>query len=157
MQKGHDSYRRFEGYLKKLQDELIKVKKEFPGKEILQNVGTRDIQIQTDCYPLTVEEINFNREKLELTSLIKVQQSRIEELTARVVSLTRQLEEAQLLNRTSAELAAPVILLSDTKNVLSESSSTEDILQDAKLRLKRLEEESMKADCCYFNCIATSL
>lgn len=41
------------------------------------------------------------------------------------------------------------------KTVFSESSSTEDILQDAKVRLKKLEEESFKADHHYYKFINT--
>ena len=151
LEKERDSYRKFEGDLKKLRDELTKAKKDLPSGEANDDaMSCRDVQVQTDLFGS--EKLIIKRERAELSSLVKVQQSRIEQLTRRSVSLSRQLEEAQLLKRRSSietNTAAP-------NTVLSESSSTEDILQDAKLRLRRLEEENLKADQCYFNCIASA-
>ncbi|XP_043266762.1 centrosomal protein of 63 kDa-like [Venturia canescens] len=156
LQKERDSYRKFESDLKKLQDELTKVKKELPTRESDRNLSYKDMQVQTDTSPVDSEKATLNRERDELMSLIRVQQSRIEELTKRTVSLSRQLEEAQITKRPSIEIPTTVVRFSKTSTFLSESSSTEDILHDAKMRLRRLEEESLKADQCYFNCITTS-
>lgn len=100
------------------------------------------------------EEIeHLMKEKLEFRNLIKEQKSRIEQLTLRAVQLTRKLEEAHLLKLTSKE--TPLSSNVHANTIVSESSSTEDILQDAKMRLKRLEEESLKADQYYYNYIIT--
>ena len=112
---------------------------------------SRDMHVQTDFESYTV----LIRENQELNSLVRQQQSRIEQLTLRAVRLSRQLEEAQLLKANILEMSTPVTKIR-ANTIVSESSSTEDILQDAKMRLKRLEEESSKADQYYYNYMTSS-
>ncbi|XP_051169345.1 uncharacterized protein LOC127286797 [Leptopilina boulardi] len=150
LEKERDSYRKFETDLKKLQDELLKVKREFP---ISKKNDYRDMHTQTDFESF----INLKRENEELNSLIKQQQSRIEQLTLRAVRLSRQMEETQLEKRNCLELPInPIVQLTKNNTIFSESSSTEDLIHDAKMRLKRLEEESTKADQYYYDYITTS-
>ena len=115
------------------------------------------MSIQTDfeSFILSNRERNFlNQEKKDLNGLVEEQQSRIEQLTLKVVSLSRKLEEAQLQQRVNVH--TPIIRVTNTNTIISETSSTEDILQDAKMRLRRLEEETMKADQYYLNYINNS-
>ncbi|XP_033217680.1 GRB10-interacting GYF protein 2 [Belonocnema kinseyi] len=143
LEKERNSYRQFETDLKKLQEELSKVKRDFPSTT--RNMS-RDMHVQTDLESYTV----LIRENQELNSLVRQQQSRIEQLTLRAVRLSRQLEEVHLFKTNMFETSTPVTKVKNNA-VVSESSSTEDILQDAKMRLKRLEEESSKADQNYYN------
>ncbi|XP_012279997.1 reticulocyte-binding protein 2 homolog a [Orussus abietinus] len=159
LQRERESNRTFEEDLKKLQEELEKVKREFPKIEKSGKIPTKDVQIQTDQDSYTSDQQEkrlLNREKQELSSLIREQQSRIEELTLRAVRLSRQLEEARLSRSTNADIQSPVLQIVNRQTVISESSSTEDILQDAKMRLKRLEEESLRAEQYYYSCIIAS-
>ncbi|XP_043479717.1 golgin subfamily A member 6-like protein 2 isoform X2 [Leptopilina heterotoma] len=149
LEKERDSYRKFETDLQKLRDELLKVKREFPT---LNKNDYRDMHTQTDFESFT----NLCRENEELNSLVKQQQARIEQLTLRAVRLSRQMEETQLVKRNILELPNPVIQLTKNSTIVSESSSTEDLIQDAKMRLKRLEEESTKADQYFFDYITSS-
>ncbi|XP_072761885.1 uncharacterized protein [Anoplolepis gracilipes] len=146
LQRERDSYKKFEGGLKKLQRELVKMQKEMPQNA--SNQGTqsnvRDIHVQTDLEgrAITDECRILQQEKLELTNLVQEQRSKIEEITFRSVQLARQLEEARSIG---VKIPVSVTQTVNATNV-SESSSMEDILHDAKMRLKRLEEESMRAD-----------
>ncbi|XP_046623809.1 uncharacterized protein LOC124306817 [Neodiprion virginianus] len=151
LQKERVSYRTFEGDVKKLQEELIKVRNEIPAQSAMFSTIKKDECVQTDISvsASNVEVRLLNEEKQELTNLIREQQSRIEELTLRVVTLSRQLEEA-LLSRASNSKNM------NANNGYSESSSTEDILQDAKMRLRRLEAESLRADQYFQSCITIS-
>lgn len=138
--------------LQTLQQELSKMQIEHrPAKPETTSI-VKNMEVQTDVEAiLKAEELQtLTKEKEELTILVKEQQQRIEQITQRALQLSRQIEDTRLLK--------PV---TETPNqvqhtVISESSSTEDILQDAKLRLKRLEEESLKADQHYYNFINTS-
>ena len=109
------------------------------------------MHVQTDFESCTA----LYRENQELGILVKQQQARIEQLTLRAVRLSRQLEEAQLSKTNMLQISTPVMKVK-TNTIVSESSSTEDLLQDAKMRLRRLEEESAKADQYYYNYIASS-
>ncbi|KAG8035484.1 hypothetical protein G9C98_006930 [Cotesia typhae] len=154
LQNEQDSYKIFETNLKKLQEELAKVQQELSSKneEKVTQIRTHEVSTQTEV--IDSEKIIINNcddEKRQLQSLAQEQQLRIEELTLRAIRLSRQLEEVQLL-KPVIEVTRPVFSKTLT-TVLSESSSTDDIIQDAKQRLKRLEEESFKADQSYFNCI----
>ncbi|XP_046747734.1 uncharacterized protein LOC124412138 [Diprion similis] len=152
LQKERVSYRTFEGDMKKLQEELIKVRNEIPAESANFSTIKKDGCVQTgiSVSSSNTEEVRLLcEEKQELSSLIREQQSRIEELTLRVVTLSRQLEEA-VLSRPPDNRNVNV------NNGFSESSSTEDILQDAKMRLRRLEAESLKADQYFQSCITTS-
>ncbi|KAL7295527.1 hypothetical protein TKK_0011171 [Trichogramma kaykai] len=156
--KEKNSYQQFKGDLKKLQDELLKVKREIPLSRKNCNLSVKDTETQTDFenYLLTRNEQSFlNLEKNDLGGLVSEQQSRIEQLTSKVVILSRKLEEKQL--KGCRYLGLPLLVKNtNITNGASESSSTEDILQDAKMRLRRLEEESLKADQYYFNFITNS-
>ncbi|KAL0131563.1 hypothetical protein PUN28_002834 [Cardiocondyla obscurior] len=150
LQRERDSYRKFEGGLKKLQRELGKMQREMSQgltNQCAQN-NLRDIHVQTDAESRAIidECKTLQRQKLELTNLVKEQRSRIEQITQRSAQLSRQLEEVRLLQTNEM----PISRVINTNAIVSESSSTDDILQDAKMRLKRLEEESSKADQ-YFN------
>jgi uncharacterized coiled-coil protein SlyX len=134
------------------------VKKEIPHKDQTYNISVKDVEVQTDfeSFILSRNEKNIlNQEKQDLNALVLEQQSRIDQLASRVVYLLRKLEETQLKH--SSKLEAPAIIkVMNTNTIISENSSTEDILQDAKMRLRRLEEESMKADQYYLNFITNS-
>ncbi|XP_025263243.1 uncharacterized protein LOC105253566 isoform X2 [Camponotus floridanus] len=155
LQRERDSYKKFEGGLKKLQRELVKMQKEMPQSAMNQCAqnNVRDIHVQTDLeIRAIIDECRIlQQEKLELTNLVQEQRSRIEEITLRSVQLSRQLEEARTIG---VEIPVPVTQTNAT--IVSESSSTEDILQDAKMRLKRLEEESLRADKHFSNFINPS-
>lgn len=158
MQRERDSYKKFESGLKKLQRELIKMQKEMSqgtSNQCAQS-NLRNIHVQTDVESRTImDECRIlQREKLELTNLIEEQRSKIEQITQRSAHLSRQLEEVRLLQPT--EMSVSVTRVVSANAIVSESSSTEDILQDAKMRLKRLEEESSKADQYFCNFVNTS-
>ncbi|EGI68469.1 PREDICTED: uveal autoantigen with coiled-coil domains and ankyrin repeats-like [Acromyrmex echinatior] len=158
LQRERDSYRKFESGLKKLQRELVKMQKEMSqstSNQYAQN-NLRDIYVQTDRESRTImdECRTLQREKLELTNLVEMQRSRIEQITQRSVQLSHQLEEVHLLQ--PFKVPVPVTRIVSTNAIVSESSSTEDILQDAKTRLKRLEEESSKADQYFCTFVNTS-
>lgn len=93
--------------------------------------------------------------KKELVKLLHDQQLKIDELTQYAIQLSRRFEEIHQSRSTLIEDPMITKKALYTNTIVSESSSTEDILQDAKLRLKRLEEESIKADRFYYNSIAT--
>ncbi|XP_014219475.1 uncharacterized protein LOC106647539 [Copidosoma floridanum] len=160
LDKERDSYRQFEGNLKKLQDELTKAQHEVTHNKVQNlNLNVNNVQVQTDfeSFVLAHNERNLlSQEKQDLNGLVQAQQARIEQLTSRVVHLSRKLEETQLKSTRNIELPSPCIKLLNTNTVISESSSTEDIIQDAKNRLRRLEEESMRADQYYLNFINNS-
>ena len=142
-----------------MQDELSKVKREIPQTERSCNFSVKDVQVQTDfeSFVLARNERNLlNQEKQDLHGLVQEQQSRIDQLTTRVVYLLRKLEERQLQRSRNAEVPSSIIKVVNTNTVISESSSTEDILQDARMRLRRLEDETMNADKYYFNFITNS-
>lgn len=156
MQRERDSYRKFEGGLKKLQRELVKMQKEMSqgtSNQCAQS-NLRNIHVQTDVESRTImdECRTLQREKLELTNLVEEQRSKIEQITQRSAHLSRQLDEVRLLQPTEMSVARVV----SANAIVSESSSTEDILQDAKMRLKRLEEESSKADQYFCSFVNTS-
>lgn len=135
--------------MKKLQRELVKIQKEISkGAPNCAEINTRNIHVQTDLESRTImdECKTLEREKLELTNLVQEQRLRIEQITLRSVQLSRQLEEVRSLQSIDLGISFPVPRVTDTNTIVSESSSTEDILKDAKMRLKRLEEESSKAD-----------
>ncbi|XP_024887303.1 early endosome antigen 1-like [Temnothorax curvispinosus] len=158
LQRERDSYRKFEGGLKKLQRELVKMQKEVSqgtADQCAQN-NLRDIHVQTDTENRTImdECRTLQRQKLELTNLVEEQRSKIEQITQRSAQLSRQLEEVRLFQ--PIEMPISVARIVSANAIVSESSSTEDILQDAKMRLKRLEEESSKADQYFCNFVSTS-
>ncbi|XP_077268541.1 uncharacterized protein LOC143900746 [Temnothorax americanus] len=158
LQRERDSYRKFEGGLKKLQRELVKMQREVSQgttNQCAQN-NLRDIHVQTDAENRTImdECRTLQRQKLELTNLVEEQRSKIEQITQRSAQLSRQLEEVRLFQ--PIEMPISVARIVSANAIVSESSSTEDILQDAKMRLKRLEEESSKADQYFCNFVSTS-
>lgn len=163
LQKERDSYRKFEGDLKKLQRELAKMQKEMSQgaapNQCGQVTSARNIHVQTDpeSRALMDECKALQKEKLELSNLVQEQRDRIEQITLRSVQLSRQLEEVRSL-RSVVGVEVPVAGAGvvGANAVVSESSSTEDILQDAKMRLKRLEEESSKADQYFCSFVSTS-
>ena len=117
----------------------------------LSNHFLRNIEIQTDIVKDIQQEDKIEvlvKEKEKLNTLIQEQQLRIEQITQRALRLSRQLEGIRSLRPT--EVPTQTV---NANAVISENSSTEDILQDAKMRLKRLEEESLKADQYYYNFI----
>ncbi|XP_012221047.1 epidermal growth factor receptor substrate 15 homolog [Linepithema humile] len=153
LQREQDSYKTVENDLKKLQQEFIKMQKEMSqdvSKQSVQNI--RNIHVQTDLENRTIidECRTLQQEKLELTNLVREQRSMIEQITQRSAQLLRQLEKIRLLQSNS------MVRVTSANAIVSESSSTEDILQDAKMRLKRLEEESSKADQYFCNFVSTS-
>lgn len=161
LEKERDSYRKFENDLKKLQRELAKMQKEMSQGTAQNQCGqvpsVRNIHVQTDSESraLMDECKALQREKLELSNLVQEQRSRIEQITLRSVQLSRQLEEMRSL-RSVVGVEVPSSGVVGVNAVVSESSSTEDILQDAKMRLKRLEEESSKADQYFSSFVSTS-
>ncbi|XP_034943291.1 uncharacterized protein [Chelonus insularis] len=156
-EKDQDNYQLFKSDLKKIQEESAKVQREIFTKNKNENliikISKREICTQTEVQGDVNYEIRKDDEKLELQNLVEKQKLRIEELTLRAIRLARQLEETQLVKSSTVEIIKPKVQMSKINSVLSESSSTDDIIQDAKQRLKRLEEESLKADQSYFNCI----
>lgn len=158
LQKERDSYRKVENDLKKLQQEFIKMQREMSqdvSNQYAQN-NVRHIHVQTDLENRRIidECRTLQKEKLELTNLVKEQRSMIEQISQRSAQLSRQLEEIRLLQ--SVQVPSSMVCVSSANAIVSESSSTEDILQDAKMRLKRLEEESSKADQYFCNFVSTS-
>ncbi|CAK9826888.1 hypothetical protein ANTRET_LOCUS4657 [Anthophora retusa] len=142
---------------KRLEEEL---KKKHERKEILPTEASsqilKNIEVQTDVTQDMLQKDRIDvltKEKEELTALIQAQKLRIEQITQRALQLSRQVEGIRSLRPTSVEVPTQTI---NANTVISESSSTEDILQDARLRLKRLEEESLKADQYYYNFINNS-
>lgn len=150
LQRERDSYKKFEGGLKKLQRELVKMQKEMPQQGMSHQNNVRDIHVQTDLESRAIiDECRIlQRENLELTSLVQEQRSRIEEITLRSLQLARQLEVARSIGVERPTKADEVIV--------SECSSAENLLQDAKMRLKRLEEETAKVDKYFCSLIDTS-
>ncbi|XP_043668301.1 MAR-binding filament-like protein 1 [Vespula pensylvanica] len=151
--KEQDIYKNYERHLEKLQEELAVTKKGFST-----NCELRDTGIQTSSnngLGDKSKDVQFNEEKKELVKLLHDQQLKIDELTQYAIQLSHRLEEIHQSRSTLIEDTAVPKKTVYTNTIVSESSSTEDILQDAKLRLKRLEEESIKADRFYYNCIAT--
>lgn len=145
-------YKNYERDLEKLQ-ELAVTKKGFPS-----NCELKDTGIQTSSSNGLGDknkDVQFNEEKKELVKLLHDQQLKIDELTQYAIQLSRRLEEIHQSRSILIEDTAIPKKAVYTNTIVSESSSTEDILQDAKLRLKRLEEESIKADRFYYKCIAT--
>uniref|UniRef100_A0A6V7KBE7 Uncharacterized protein n=1 Tax=Bracon brevicornis TaxID=1563983 RepID=A0A6V7KBE7_9HYME len=156
LERERDSYRQFEANLKKLQEELLKVKQELSTKDNIR-VNTTSVSVQTEKCNNQMMELSNDQEKRELQNLVHEQKLRIEELTLRAVRLSRQLEEVQLFKYTTTNDSGKSLKNSQpSKTILSESSSTDDVIQDAKQRLKRLEEETLKADQFYFNSIIKS-
>lgn len=156
LQRERDSYRKFESGLKKLQRELVKMQKEMSQStnQCAQN-NLRDIHVQTDAESRIMDECRtLQRQKLELTNLVEEQRSKIEQITQHSAQLSRQLEEMRLLQPIEMPISMNQIVNANT--IVSESSSTEDILQDAKMRLKRLEEESFKADQYFCSFVSAS-
>ncbi|XP_029161584.1 uncharacterized protein LOC114933261 [Nylanderia fulva] len=155
LQRERDSYKKFEGGLKKLQRELVKMQKEMPQQGTSSQNNVRDIHVQTDLESHTImDECRIlQRENLELTSLVQEQRSRIEEITLRSLQLARQLEAAR-----SIGVERPAKTAHADEAIVSECSSAENLLQDAKMRLKRLEEETAKVDkyFCSFIDISSS-
>lgn len=160
LEKERDNYKNFEGNLRRLKDELTSEKNKVSQKEPNElNLNVKNVEVQTDfeSFILAHNERNIlSQEKQDLNGLVQAQQARIEQLTSRVVYLSRKLEETQLKNVPNIELPFPLVKVLNTNTVISESSSTEDIIQDAKNRLKRLEEESIRADQYYLNFINNS-
>ncbi|XP_020293519.1 protein MLP1-like isoform X2 [Pseudomyrmex gracilis] len=161
LKRERDTCRKFEIDLKKLQRELVKMQKEISQghpNQCAQTNNVRNIHVQTDAEEESRAIMNeyrtLQREKLELTNLVQEQRSKIEQITQHSVQLSRQLEEANLLR--SVHVEVPIAQVVSTNAIVSESSSTEDILQDAKMRLKRLEEESSKADQCFCSFVSTT-
>lgn len=116
----------------------------------------KNIEVQTDFINNMQQEHKIEiltKEKEELNALIQDQQLKIEQITQRALQLSRQIEGIRSLRSTNIEIPTQTV---NINTIISESSSTEDILQDAKLRLKRLEEESLKADQYYYNFINNS-
>lgn len=125
----------------------------------VQVTNVRNIHVQTDLENsvLMDECKTLQREKLELSNLVQEQRSRIEQITLRSIQLSRQLEEVRSLRSVvGVEVPVSVAGVVSANAIVSESSSTEDILQDAKMRLKRLEEESSKADQYFCSFVSTS-
>jgi len=160
LQRERDNHKKFEDDLRKLQRELVKMQKEISQRTsnpcIQNNANNRNIQVQTDVESRAImdECKMLQREKLELTNLVQEQRSRIEQITLRSMQLSRQLEEMRSLPRSIGVDVS--VAGASTNAIVSESSSTEDILQDAKMRLKRLEEESSKADQYFISFISTT-
>lgn len=152
MEKERDNRTIFEMNFKKLEDELAKMKKELPQRDDSLFVASkREISTQTDG--IDDKKKSDDLEKQELQLVIKEQQIRIKELTQRALSLSQELEEAHQARQIANEISQAG--RQTMKTILSESSSTDEIIQDAKKRLKRLKEETFKADQSYFNSIVT--
>lgn len=155
-----DRLQREKDNCKTLEENLTKMRKQkgvqvgLPAETSSQSL--RNIEVQTDFVNdiLQKEQIDvLTKEKEELNVLIQDQQLRIEQITQRAVQLSRQVEGIRSLRPVNVDGRTQTV---NGNTIISESSSTEDILQDAKLRLKRLEEESLKADQYYYNFINNS-
>lgn len=153
LQRERDSYKKFEGGLKKLQRELVKMQKEMPQQGASNQNNVRDIHVQTDLESRSIidECRMLQRENLELTTLVQEQRSKIEEITLHSLQLARQLEVAR-----SIGVERPSKAVSADEAIVSECSSAENLLQDAKMRLKRLEEETAKVDKYFGSLIDTT-
>lgn len=154
LQREQDERSKLEQDLKKLQEQKRTQTESSVNK--VSNLTFKDMEVQTDDVNdiVQMDKIKIlTKEKEQLTALVQNQQSKIEQITQRALQLSRQVEEIRLLRPTSIEVPTQTV---NANTVVSESSSTEDILQDAKLRLKRLEEESLKADQYYYNFINNS-
>ncbi|KAF7990573.1 hypothetical protein HCN44_000378 [Aphidius gifuensis] len=150
-----NNYTKLETNLKELKDELKRVKK----KDQLENsshIKTIETSIQTDECFFNNENINYSsyKETLELQMLIKEQQLRIEKLTLKAVSLSEKIE-THFSQNTANVIFSPITHTECLSKNIYENSSTDDIIQDAKKRLKRLKEETFKADQGYFNSIVS--
>lgn len=161
LKRERDTCRKFEIDLKKLQRDLVKMQREISqggSNQCGQSSNVRNIHVQTDpeeeSRAIMDECRTLRREKVELTNLVQEKRSKIEQITQHSAQLSRQLEEAHLLR--SAHVEVPARIVPGTNTIVSESSSTEDILQDAKMRLKRLEEESSKADQYFCSFVSTT-
>lgn len=155
LERERENYQQFDGNLKKLQDELTKVKRDIPQAERTCNLNVRNVEVQTDFESFISARNERNllkQEKQDLNGLVHAQQSRIDHLTSKVISLTRKLEETELKNVHCSGVPTPIIKVVNTHahTTLSENSSLDDIIHDARTRLLRLTEESMKADSDYF-------
>ncbi|XP_078040932.1 uncharacterized protein LOC144472095 [Augochlora pura] len=138
----------------KLEEDIKQLQEHKKIAEMTASRRVQSIEVQTDFAIESSLEDKIKvltKEKEELNALIQDQQLRIEQITQRALQLSRQIEGIRVLRPT---IEVPTQTNGNT--VISECSSTEDILQDAKLRLKRLEEESMKADQYYYNFINNS-
>ncbi|XP_033330321.2 uncharacterized protein LOC117222631 [Megalopta genalis] len=138
----------------KLEEDLKQLQEQKKMEEAIANQRVQNMEVQTDfAIEASLEDKIkvLTKEKEELNALIQDQQLRIEQITQRALQLSRQIEGIRVLRP-----AIEVPTQTNGNTVISECSSTEDILQDAKLRLKRLEEESMKADQYYYNFINNS-
>ncbi|KAK2577494.1 hypothetical protein KPH14_003589 [Odynerus spinipes] len=152
-QRREDIYKNYECDLKKLQQELAIAKKSMSSNYELRDIGMQT-NLNHDLGNIS-RDVLCNGEKEELCKLLRDQQLKIDELTQYAIQLSHRLEEMQRLRATLIDNPSVPNKTTNTNTIVSESSSTEDILQDAKLRLKRLEEESLRADRFYYNCIAT--
>ncbi|XP_034184681.1 uncharacterized protein LOC117606407 [Osmia lignaria lignaria] len=154
LQEEQDKRNKLEQELRKLQEQ--KRMQPEPSVDKVSNLIFKNIEVQTDDINDIIQKDKIKvltKEKEELTALVQDQQSKIEQITQRALQLSRQVEGIRSLRPISVEVPTQTV---NTNTVISESSSTEDILQDAKLRLKRLEEESLKADQYYYNFINNS-
>ncbi|XP_031849084.2 uncharacterized protein LOC116434484 [Nomia melanderi] len=141
---------------KKLEEDLRQLQEQKKVIEESTSQHVQNMEVQTDFTINALQEDKvriLTKEKEELNALIQDQQLKIEQITQRALQLSRQIEGIRVLRPTNTEIPTQT---ANTNTVISESSSTEDILQDAKLRLKRLEEESLKADQYYYNFINNS-
>ena len=146
LQREQSNYRKLEEDLKELQEQ----------KKVSTSQTVRSVEVQTDFTSDMLQEEKIKaltKEKEELSTVVSDQQLKIEQITQRALQLSRQIEGLRSLRPISVEVPTQT---PNVNTIISESSSTEDILQDAKLRLKRLEEESLKADQYYYNFINNS-
>ena len=146
LQREQSNYKKLEEDLKNLQEQ----------KKVSTSQNVRSVEVQTDFTSDILQEEKIKaltKEKEELSTVVQDQQLKIEQITQRALQLSRQIEGLRSLRPISVEVPAQT---PNVNTIISESSSTEDILQDAKLRLKRLEEESLKADQYYYNFINNS-
>ncbi|KZC04462.1 PREDICTED: filament-like plant protein 1 [Dufourea novaeangliae] len=147
---------REQNFCMKLEEDLkqLQEQKKLEGVSTSQNLQNMEVQTDFVIDMLQEDKIKvLTKEKEELNALIQEQQLRIEQITQRALQLSRQIEGIRVLRPATIEVPTQTV---NTNTIVSESSSTEDILQDAKLRLKRLEEESLKADQYYYNFINNS-
>ena len=143
LQREHSNYKNLEEDLKNLQEQK-------------KSQTVRSVEVQADFTSDILQEEKIKaltKEKEELSTIVQDQQLKIEQITQRALQLSRQIEGLRSLRPISVEVPTQT---TNINTIISESSSTEDILQDAKLRLKRLEEESLKADQYYYNFINNS-
>lgn len=152
-QRKQDIYKNYERDLKKLQEELGR------KKNVSSSYESKDIEMQLNSNHNLKEnknkDLSYNGKMKQLYKLLRDQQLKIDLLTQNSILLSHRLERIQQLRPTLIEDSSLMRKTININTIVSESSSTEDILQDAKLRLKRLEEESLKADRFYYNCLST--